>query len=53
MPLTEAYPWIAVATVAVPLIGWLFYGEQVTPLFWVGMALITAGLLLTQLGVQR
>lgn len=53
VPLTEAYPWIAVATVVVPLIGWLFYGEQVTPFFWVGIALIVAGLLLTQLGAQR
>jgi drug/metabolite transporter (DMT)-like permease len=53
VPLTEAYPWIAGATMAVPLIGWLFYGEQVTPLFWVGMTLIVAGLLLTQLGTQR
>jgi drug/metabolite transporter (DMT)-like permease len=51
VPLVEAYPWIAGATVAVPLIGWLFSGEQVTPLFWVGMALIVAGLLLTQLSV--
>jgi multidrug transporter EmrE-like cation transporter len=53
VPLTEAYPWIAVATVAVPVIGCLFYGERVSPLFWVGMALIVAGLLLTQLGTSR
>lgn len=53
LPLTEAYPWIACATVVVPLIGLLFYGEQVTPLFWVGMVLVVIGLLLTQLGVVK
>jgi multidrug transporter EmrE-like cation transporter len=53
MPLIEAYPWIAVATVAVPLIGWFYYGERVGPLFGVGMALIVVGLLLTQLGSQQ
>ncbi len=53
LPLTIAYPWIAAATVSVPLIGWLFFGERVTPLFWVGMALIVAGMLLTQLAGQR
>lgn len=53
VPLMEAYPWVAAATVVVPLIGWHFYGERVGPLFWVGLALILAGLLLTQLGVKR
>ena len=53
VPLMETYPWIAAATVVVPLIGWHFYGEGVGPLFWVGLALILAGLLLTQLGVKR
>ena len=40
-------------TAAVPLIGWWFHGEQVTPSFWVGMTMIVAGLLLTQLGTQQ
>lgn len=53
VPLIEAYPWIAAATVAVPLIGWFYYGERVGPLFWAGLVLIIAGLLLTQLGGQR
>ncbi|HEX4368922.1 MAG TPA: EamA family transporter [Rhodopila sp.] len=53
VPLIEAYPWIAGATVTVPLIGWWCYGEQVTPSFWLGMAMIVAGLLLTQLGTLR
>jgi undecaprenyl phosphate-alpha-L-ara4N flippase subunit ArnE len=53
VPLIEAYPWIAVSTIAVPLIGLFYYGERVGVLFWVGMALIVAGLLLTQIGTQR
>jgi multidrug transporter EmrE-like cation transporter len=53
VPLIEAYPWIAGAGAAIPLIGWWFYGEQVTPSFWAGMAMIVVGLLLTQLGTLR
>ena len=53
VPLTEAYPWIAGATVAVPLIGWLFYNERVGASFWIGIALIAVGLILTQLNVGR
>lgn len=53
VPLTAAYPWIAATSVAVPLIGYLFYGEQVTLLFWAGLALMIAGFVLTQLGLQH
>jgi drug/metabolite transporter (DMT)-like permease len=53
VPLIEAYPWITAASVAVPLIGWFYYGERVGPLFWVGLGLIAVGLLLTQIGTPR
>ncbi len=53
VPLMQAYPWMAGATVIVPLLGRLFYNEQVTWIFWVGMAFILAGLLLTQLANTR
>ena len=53
VPLTQAYPWMAGATVLVPLLGRFFYGEQVTSIFWLGMTLILAGLLLTQLASPR
>jgi multidrug transporter EmrE-like cation transporter len=53
VPLTQAYPWVAGATVLVPLLGHVFYGEVVSPIFWMGMALILAGLLLTQFGVPH
>ena len=51
IPLVQAYPWVAGATVLVPLLSHVFYGEPVTPIFWMGLGLILAGLLLTQLGV--
>ena len=51
--LSEAYPWIAAGGMVVPLIGWYAYGERVQPIFWVGMAMILLGVLLTQLGTQR
>ena len=51
--LTQAYPWIAAGTVAVPLIGWFFFDERVTPVFWLGLAIMMVGLLLTQLGTRR
>ena len=53
MPLVEAYPWMASATVAVPLIGWLYFGERVGPMFWPGIVLVGVGLFLTQAGGGR
>jgi drug/metabolite transporter (DMT)-like permease len=47
--LSQAYPWMAAATVLVPLLAWLAYGERVGGLYWVGMALILAGLAVTQM----
>lgn len=53
VPLTAAYPWIMAATVSVPLIGHLYFDEQVGPTFWIGIAMVALGLLLTQLGAAR
>jgi drug/metabolite transporter (DMT)-like permease len=52
LPLTQAYPWMAISMVIVPLLGWFVFGERVTPVFWLGMVLILVGLLLTQLAAQ-
>ncbi len=51
VPLSQAYPWVAVGTVIVPLIGVVAFGERVSPVFWLGTALIVGGIWLTQLGV--
>jgi drug/metabolite transporter (DMT)-like permease len=52
VPLMQAYPWIAATTVIVPVLGWSIFGERVAPIFWVGLALILVGMLLTQLGAK-
>ncbi len=46
--LIQAYPWVAVGLVIVPLLGWLVYGERVAPVFWLGVAFIIVGVGLTQ-----
>src|ERR1700738_4725869 len=40
LPLMQAYPWVAVSMLIVPLIGWFAFGERVSPIFWIGIALI-------------
>jgi len=48
VPLMQAYPWVALGTAIVPLMGWYFFGERVAPTFWFGLALILIGMFLTQ-----
>ena len=50
VPLSQAYPWASLGVVLVPAIGLLWFGEQVRPSFWIGAALIVAGIILTQYG---
>ena len=46
IPLSRAYALMAITFVAVPLISRFFLGEALSPMFWVGTALIFAGTLL-------
>lgn len=46
--LAQAYPCVALGMVIVPALGWLLFGETLTPRFWCGVALIVAGIGLTQ-----
>ena len=46
--LIQAYPWVSVGMVIVPLLGWFVFGERVAPIFWLGVAFIVAGIGLTQ-----
>jgi multidrug transporter EmrE-like cation transporter len=48
VPLSQAYPWVAGGIVIVPLIGWYFFNERIRATFWVGVALIIAGILIIQ-----
>jgi len=52
VPLMQAYPWTAAGIVIVSLLGLVVFGERVGPLFWVGIGLILAGLILTQYSAQ-
>jgi len=53
VPLSQAYPWVAVGAAVVPLLGWYLFGERITPVFWLGVALIVVGIVLVQYGAQR
>lgn len=47
VPLTAAYPFYALTFLLVPLLGTLFLGERVDTNYWLGVALIMAGIWLT------
>jgi multidrug transporter EmrE-like cation transporter len=51
VPLSQAYPWVAAGTAIVPFLGWYLYGERLSPVFWVGVALIMAGIVVIQYGI--
>jgi drug/metabolite transporter (DMT)-like permease len=46
VPLSLAYPMLALTYVAIPLLAWLLLGESVSGLRWVGIGVICAGVLL-------
>ena len=52
VPLSQAYPWVAIGTAIVPLLGWYLFDEHIAPVFWLGVALIMAGIILTQYGAS-
>jgi undecaprenyl phosphate-alpha-L-ara4N flippase subunit ArnE len=45
VPLSVAYPFMALTFCAVPLLAWWLLGEQLNPRYAVGAALIIAGLI--------
>jgi multidrug transporter EmrE-like cation transporter len=51
VPLSQAYPWVAVGTAIVPFLGWYWYDERLSPVFWVGVALIMVGILVIQYSI--
>jgi multidrug transporter EmrE-like cation transporter len=48
VPLSQAYPWVAIGMAIIPLLGWYVFGEHVGPLFSLGVSLILAGAIVTQ-----
>jgi len=53
MPLSLAYPWVALTTAVVPLLAILVHGEKVRPVFWLGLVLVVLGILLIQQAAGR
>lgn len=45
IPLSRAYPFVALAFVLVPAAGYLFFNEAITPKYALGTALIVAGVI--------
>jgi multidrug transporter EmrE-like cation transporter len=50
IPLSRAYPWVALGSIIVPLGARLVFGEIVKPVFWLGAIMIAAGIVVTQIG---
>jgi multidrug transporter EmrE-like cation transporter len=48
VPLSQAYPWVAIGMAIVPLLGWYIFGERIRPAFWLGVLLILFGVVITQ-----
>ena len=46
--LIQAYPWVSLGMIIVPLLGWLLFGERVSSIFWLGVGFIIIGVGLTQ-----
>jgi drug/metabolite transporter (DMT)-like permease len=51
VPLTQAHPFVAGAMILVPILSVSLLGERVTFIFWIGIALVMIGILLTQFGI--
>jgi drug/metabolite transporter (DMT)-like permease len=51
VPLTQAHPFVAGAMILVPLLSVLLLGEKVSYVFWIGIAFVMLGILLTQYGI--
>lgn len=50
VPLSQAYPWVALTIFLVAIFGWRVFGERPSPAFWLGLVLVTIGVVMTQYG---
>lgn len=53
VPLSRAYPFVALGVAFVPLASIIMFGERVRPAFWFGVILIVAGIIIAQMGNSR
>ena len=53
IPLSQAYPWVAIATAGIPALAVVLFHERVHGgIYWLGVGLVVAGVLLTQRAAQ-
>jgi len=48
VPLSQAYPWVALAMSAVPVLAVLIFNERFDSSYWLGVGLVVLGVFLTQ-----
>jgi drug/metabolite transporter (DMT)-like permease len=48
VPLSQAYPWVAVAMAAVPILAVVLFDERFKTSYWLGVAFVVLGVFLTQ-----
>lgn len=48
LPLSAAYPFVALSFVFTPIFAWLVLGEKLNPSYMIGIAFICAGVIITQ-----
>lgn len=52
LPLSAAYPFVALSFVVTPLFAWLLLGEKLNPAYLIGIAFICTGVIITQRAVH-
>lgn len=45
MDLSYAYPLLSISYILVPLAAWLLFGEQISPLRWLGILIVLIGVI--------
>lgn len=48
VPLSTAYPWVAMGVIVVPILSWWVFDERLSATFWMGVAFIVVGIAITQ-----
>jgi drug/metabolite transporter (DMT)-like permease len=52
VPLSQAYPWVALAMSAVPILAVVVFDERFDSSYWLGMGFVVLGVFLTQRASQ-
>jgi drug/metabolite transporter (DMT)-like permease len=52
VPLSQAYPWVALAMSAVPILAVVVFDERFDSSYWLGVGLVVLGVFITQRASQ-